>query len=97
MFVRPPDAPAILSISPAQGIILIASYDSDLGDANERASGYFDRAFDYDAMRRNCDFVAAVAAARDALVDIDIQARILLRHHTDWSPYDPVRVMLAFP
>ena len=30
-----------------KGIIVVAGYDSDLGDANERASGYFDRPFDW--------------------------------------------------
>lgn len=47
-----------------KGIIVVAGYDSDLGDANERASGYFNRPFDWAAIRANCQFVAAVGGAR---------------------------------
>ena len=62
--------------SKLRGIVLVAGYDSDLGDANERASGYFDRAFDWDAIRANCGFVCAVGGALDDLVDIAIQRRV---------------------
>ena len=61
-----------------RGIVVIAGYDSDLGDANERASGYFDRPFQWDVIRANCGFVACVGGARDSLVDIDIQRRVAL-------------------
>lgn len=47
-----------------RGIIVVAGYDSDLGDANERASGYFNRPFDWAAIRANCQFVAAVGGAQ---------------------------------
>lgn len=62
--------------SKLRGIVVVAGYDSDLGDANERASGYFDRAFDWDAIRANCGFVCAVGGALDDLVDIAIQRRV---------------------
>eukprot|EP00740_Mantoniella_antarctica_P007866 CAMPEP_0181355032 /NCGR_PEP_ID=MMETSP1106-20121128/3678_1 /TAXON_ID=81844 /ORGANISM="Mantoniella antarctica, Strain SL-175" /LENGTH=162 /DNA_ID=CAMNT_0023467735 /DNA_START=89 /DNA_END=578 /DNA_ORIENTATION=+ len=45
-------------------------------DANERASGYFDRPFDWAAIRGNCQFIAAVGGSLDDLVDIDIQRRV---------------------
>ena len=61
-----------------RGIVVVAGYDSDLGDANERASGYFDRPFDWDAIRANCGFVCAVGGARDDLVDIAIQRRVAM-------------------
>jgi hypothetical protein len=35
-----------------KGIIVVAGYDSDLGDANERRSGYFDRPFDWQGSSR---------------------------------------------
>ena len=59
-----------------KGIVVVAGYDSDLGDANERASGYFSRPFDWAAIRENCGFVAAVGGALDDLVDIEIQRRV---------------------
>lgn len=59
-----------------KGIVVVAGYDSDLGDANERRSGYFDRPFDWAAIRDNCGFVAAVGGRLDDLVDIEIQRRV---------------------
>jgi hypothetical protein len=61
-----------------RGIVVIAGYDSDLGDASERASGYFDRPFRWDDIKANCGFIACVGGARDSLVDIDIQRRVAL-------------------
>ncbi len=59
-----------------KGIILVATYDSDLGDANERASGYFSRPFDWQSIIENCEFVCAVGGTQDDLVDITIQRRV---------------------
>lgn len=58
-----------------RAIVLVAGYDDDLGDAGERASGYFGPdAFDYDAIRANCDGrVTCVIGERDDLVPADVQ------------------------
>ena len=58
------------------GVVLVAAYDSDLGDEGEAASGYFDRPFDYAAMRRNCGFVVQFAGADDSLVPVGVQRRV---------------------
>ena len=59
-----------------RGLVLVAAYDSDLGDELERASGYFSRPFDWAAVGRNCGFVVQFAGARDGLVPIDVQRRV---------------------
>ena len=58
------------------GVVLVAAYDSDLGDETEAASGYFTRPFDYAAMRRNCGFVVQFGGAVDSLVPIAVQRRV---------------------
>jgi hypothetical protein len=61
---------------PLRGLVLVAAYDSDLGDELEAASGYFSRPFDWDAIVRNCGFVVQFAGARDRLVPIEVQRRV---------------------
>ena len=58
-----------------RGIVLVAGYDDDLGDANERASGYFGPdAFDYDGIHANCGGrVECVIGERDSLVPASVQ------------------------
>ena len=58
-----------------RGVVLVAGYDDDLGDANERASGYFGPdAFDYDKIRENCDGrIDCVIGMRDYLVEPSVQ------------------------
>eukprot|EP00658_Telonema_sp_P-2_P084823 TRINITY_DN9520_c0_g1_i7.p1 TRINITY_DN9520_c0_g1~~TRINITY_DN9520_c0_g1_i7.p1 ORF type:complete len:113 (+),score=26.35 TRINITY_DN9520_c0_g1_i7:367-705(+) len=38
---------------PIGACLLVSAYDSDMGDSLERESGYFNRPFDFAAMRRN--------------------------------------------
>jgi len=52
------------------GIVLVAAYDSDLGDENERTSGYFSRPFDWSAIKDNCGFIVQFAGSADSLVRI---------------------------
>jgi hypothetical protein len=59
-----------------RGLVLVAAYDSDLGDELEAASGYFSRPFDWEAIGRNAGFILQFAGARDRLVPIDVQRRV---------------------
>jgi len=58
-----------------RGVVLVAGYDDDLGDANERASGYFGPdPFEYDKIRENCDGrIDCVIGMRDYLVEPSVQ------------------------
>jgi hypothetical protein len=59
-----------------RGLVLVAAYDSDLGDELEAASGYFSRPFDWAAIASNAGFVLQFAGARDRLVPIAVQRRV---------------------
>ena len=57
-----------------RGIVLVAGTDDDSGDATERASGYFDDAFDYDTIASNCARgIECVIGARDSSVPAAMQ------------------------
>ena len=58
-----------------RGIVLVAGYDDDLGDENERASGYFGPdPFDYEKIKANCaGGVDCVIGLRDSLVPAEMQ------------------------
>ena len=58
-----------------KGICVVAGYDDDLGDEAEKASGYFDRAWDYDKIRENTEFRICFAGVKDHLVPIEVQRR----------------------
>ena len=58
-----------------KGICVCAGYDDDLGDATERASGYFDTPWDYRKIQENTQFRVCFAGARDHLVPIGVQRR----------------------
>ena len=46
-----------------KGICVCAGYDDDLGDATERASGYFDTPWDYRKIQENTQFRVCFAGA----------------------------------
>lgn len=58
---------------PLRGLVLVAAYDSDLGDAVERGSGYFNRPFDWARIVDHCGFIIQFAGSADSLVPIDCQ------------------------
>lgn len=67
-----------------RGIVLVAGYDDDLGDANERASGYFDDAFDYEAIKANCGGgehpqIDCIIGMRDSLVPPEMQRALAVK------------------
>ena len=45
--------------------MLVAAYTSDLGDATERESGYFNRPWRWDAIKANAGFIVQFASADD--------------------------------
>lgn len=42
------------------GLVLVSAYTSDLGDRTERASGYFNRPWEWDGINANAGFVEQV-------------------------------------
>nr|XP_033793035.1 serine hydrolase RBBP9 isoform X2 [Geotrypetes seraphini] len=46
-------------------IILVSAYTSDLGDDNERASGYFNRPWHWEKIRQNCRIIVQFGSTDD--------------------------------
>lgn len=59
-----------------RGLVLVAAYDSDLGDETERLSGYFTRPFDWARIVENCGFILQWAAVKDSLLPIAYQRKV---------------------
>ena len=53
-----------------KGIILVSPAHTDLGDENERASGYFDTPWDYGAQVSNCDLIHIFHSDDDHLIPV---------------------------
>ncbi|KAM9490518.1 serine hydrolase RBBP9-like isoform 2-T4 [Salvelinus alpinus] len=47
------------------GLILLGAYTSDLGDENERESGYFSRHWEWEQMRRNVGHIVQFGSKDD--------------------------------
>lgn len=53
------------------GSILIGTYHTDLGMENEKISGYFDRPWDWDAIKNNQKWIAIFASTNDPWIPIE--------------------------
>ncbi|KAJ3274556.1 putative hydrolase rbbp9, partial [Borealophlyctis nickersoniae] len=69
------------------GVVLIAAYHTDLGDENERASGYFSRPWDWDAIKKNAGWVVQMASVDDPLVPIEEQREVGRRVEADYREF----------
>ncbi|MBA3237754.1 MAG: alpha/beta hydrolase [Parachlamydiaceae bacterium] len=58
------------------GSVLVASYHTDLGMSSETESGYFDRPWDWDAIRQNQKWVIQFASLNDPWIPIE-EARLV--------------------
>ena len=52
------------------GVILVSAAHTDLGDENERASGYFSRPWDWDAIKTNTKFIHQFHSTDDHLIPV---------------------------
>ena len=53
------------------GVILVASCHTDLGDENERASGYFDRDWEWDTIKSNAKSIIQFHSTDDPLIPVE--------------------------
>ncbi|XP_025082425.1 putative hydrolase RBBP9 isoform X2 [Pomacea canaliculata] len=51
-----------------KGIVLVSACVTDLGDANERASGYYNRLWQWDSIRANTGFIAQYGSTDDPFI-----------------------------
>lgn len=62
--------------NPVLGSVLVAGYLSDLGLESERKSGYFDRPWNWDAIRANQSWIIQFSSTDDPFIPI-VEARSL--------------------
>lgn len=70
----------LIEKTPVYGAILVSAAHTDLGDENERASGYFDRPWDFASMRQNTKgFLHQFHSDDDPLIPIS-EAKYVSEH-----------------
>uniref|UniRef100_A0AAZ3QYK3 Hydrolase RBBP9 n=1 Tax=Oncorhynchus tshawytscha TaxID=74940 RepID=A0AAZ3QYK3_ONCTS len=58
------------------GLILVGAYTSDLGDENERESGYFSRPWEWEQMRRNVGHIVQFGSTDDPFLPWEEQQAV---------------------
>jgi len=58
------------------GVVLVSAYTSDLGDRNEKKSGYFARPWKWEQQRSNCGFLAQFASTDDPFLPMSEQRAV---------------------
>ncbi|MGI9282894.1 MAG: RBBP9/YdeN family alpha/beta hydrolase [Endozoicomonas sp.] len=72
---------------PLAGMVLVSAYVSDLGEPNEKAGGWFDRPWQWEAMGNHVPWVIQFASVDDPWIPID-EARWVRSHlHTEYYEY----------
>ena len=61
------------------GVILVAAAHTDLGDPEERRSGYFNRPWDYESMKRGADRIHQFHSSDDHLIPV-AEGRHIAKH-----------------
>jgi predicted alpha/beta hydrolase family esterase len=61
----------LLETTKLKGVVLVATCHTDLGDENEKASGYFDRAWQWDEIKKNAGFITQYHSADDHLIPVE--------------------------
>jgi len=84
-----------------EGLVLVGTYYTDLGYDDEKASGYFENAWDWPAIKAHHQWSAIFASTDDPYIPIDepryirdelgaeISPRCLPRHQTCWQFSSP--------
>uniref|UniRef100_A0A8D2K940 Serine hydrolase RBBP9 n=1 Tax=Theropithecus gelada TaxID=9565 RepID=A0A8D2K940_THEGE len=63
-------------------IVLVSAYTSDLGDENERASGYFTRPWQWEKIKANCPYVVQFGSTDDPFLPWKEQQEVADRLET---------------
>ena len=53
-----------------RGVVLVSACHTDLGDANERASGYYSRPWEWEKIRQNCGFIVQFHSDDDPFIPL---------------------------
>jgi predicted alpha/beta hydrolase family esterase len=68
-----------LETNRVKGAFLVSACHTDLGDSNERASGYYSRPWEWETIRTNAEYIVQIHALDDHLIPVD-EARHVADH-----------------
>ena len=69
------------------GSVLVAAYHSDLGLSTEKQSGYFDRAWDWESIIQNQQWMIQFASLNDPWIPIDEARFVRDKLHTEYHEF----------
>jgi uncharacterized protein len=70
------------------GSILVGAYHTDLNDENEKMSGYFDRPWDFEAIKNNQNWIVQFNSTDDPWVPIEEARYVHQKLNTDYHEYN---------
>lgn len=70
------------------GLVLVGAYVSDMGDRNEAASGYFNRPWKWDVIKKNAGFIIQFASRDDPFLPWEEQMQVARGLEADLREYD---------
>lgn len=70
-----------------KGSVLVSVYHTDLGDAEEKLSDYFSRPWDFEAIRRNQDFIIQFNSTDDGFIPIEEARYVHEQLATDYTEF----------
>jgi uncharacterized protein len=85
-----------------KGAVIVAGCHTDLGDEKEKASHYFDTPWNWEAIRKNADWIIQFASISDPFIPIE-EARFIHEkthsayHEMDKGHFGPPADMKTFP
>lgn len=71
----------------AEGVVLVATYHTDLNDEKEKASGYFDDEWKWDKIKENCKWIIQFASTDDPGVPIEEARYVANKLNTEYHEY----------
>jgi len=70
------------------GLVLVSAYTSDLGDETERASGYFDRPWQWEKIKSNAKFIVQFGSTDDPFLPWPEQLAVAQQSGADLRKYE---------
>lgn len=69
-------------------IILVSAYTTDLGDRTEKASGYFNRPWQWETIKKNTKFICQFASSDDPFLPWNEQNEVAHNLNVDLKAFD---------
>ncbi|XP_064643898.1 putative hydrolase RBBP9 [Lineus longissimus] len=70
------------------GIILVSAYISDMGEENEKESGYFNRPWEWEKIKQNCGFIEQFGSTDDPFLPWSEQTTVAKELKANFHKYD---------